>query len=218
MSDLARTLIICGLISGTQPFTIMGLLLVLGAPRGNRNAWWYLFGGFSAQTLIVLVLGVLVGGAVDETSSPGRSLVILRIVAGVALLLLGVWLRRAPSRPAPATPKVFDRLKDLQPRGAILAGVAIADYQGPMLATAALATASVSRSAQVLGWALYCLPATGIPVATVIVVNRSVRAKGELERFIAWIMHNRRGLASWVCLIGGLALVADGLTTYLTAT
>src|SRR5690349_19857145 len=37
MTDLVRTLIVCGLISGTQPFTILGMFLVLGGERGTRN-------------------------------------------------------------------------------------------------------------------------------------------------------------------------------------
>ena len=93
MSDLVRTLIVCGLISGTQPFTIMGMFLVLGGNRGTRNVWWYLFGCFSIQFVIVVIVGSVVGGTVDSTSSPGRSLIGLRIAAGLVLVGLGLWLR-----------------------------------------------------------------------------------------------------------------------------
>lgn len=215
MSDLAHTMIVCGLISGTQPFTLLGMFLVLAGERGTRAVWWYLFGAFSVQFVIVLALGLVVGGTVDEGSTPGRSLVGLRVAAGVVLVVLGIWLRRKPASEAPATPKVFDRLNDLSAGGAFVAGIAIADYQGSMLAAAALATADVGSS-QVLAWALYALFATGLPVIATVAVMRSARAKGDLERALQWVLRNRRALASWICLVGGLALAADGLVTLAT--
>lgn len=216
MSDLVRTLIICGLISGTQPFTIMGMFLVLGGNRGERNVWWYLFGCFSIQFVIVLALGELVGGTVDPSSSPGRSLIGLRIAAGVVLVILGLWLRRAPAKAAPDTPKIFDRLANVGAGAAYIGGIAIADYQGSMLAAGALATADVTERQQVIGWAIYCLFATGIPVVAAVATMRSARAEDRLHRTIDWIMRNRRPLSSWICLVGGLLVFGDGLAAYVT--
>lgn len=217
MSDLAHTMVVCGLISGTQPLTIMGMLLVLGERNGSRNVWWYILGSFSVQLVIVLVLGLAVGGTVGPSSSPGRGLVGLRIAVGVVLVAAGFWFRRELAEPAPDRPKVLDRLADLSPLAAFVAGVAIADYQGSVLAAAALMRVEVGGGTHLLAWGLYVLLATGIPVAATIAVIRSERAKGDLERAIAWVMRNRRKLASWFCFLGGAALVADGLTTLLTS-
>ena len=216
MSDLAHTMLVCGLISGTQPLTLTGMFLVLGGNNGRRNVWWYLFGCFCIQFVIVMVLGRWVQGTVDPTSTAGRSLVALRIAVGVALVILGLWLRRAPSKPAPETPKIFDRLSNVGKGAAFVGGVAIADYQGSMLAAGALATASVTTQQQFLGWALYCLFATGLPVAAALATMHSARAEHDLTRTISWIIRNRRPLSSWICLFVGLALVADGLTTWVT--
>ena len=111
---------------------------------------------------------------------------------------------------------MFDRLNDLSAGGAFVAGIAIADYQGSMLAAGALATADVTRSSHLLAWALYALLATGIPVAATVAVIRSARAKSDLERALQWVLRNRQVLASWICLVGGLALAADGLVTLAT--
>jgi hypothetical protein len=217
MSDLVRTLIVCGLISGTQPFTIMGMFLVLGGNRGTRNVWWYLFGCFSIQFVIVVIVGSVVGGTVDSTSSPGRSLIGLRIAAGLVLVGLGLWLRRAPAKAAPDTPKVFDRLADVGAGASYIGGILIADYQGSVLAASALATANVTQSQQLIGWAVYCLFATGLPALAAIATIRSARAEANLHRTIDWIMRNRRPVASWICLIGGLVLFGDGLIAYVEA-
>ncbi|WP_426572245.1 GAP family protein [Aquihabitans sp. McL0605] len=217
MSDLVRTLIVCGLISGTQPFTIMGMFLVLGGNNGNRNVWWYLFGCFSIQFVIVVIVGELVGGTVDSTSSPGRSLIGLRVAAGFVLVLLGLWLRRAPTKEAPETPKAFDRLNTVGAGAAYIGGILIADYQGSVLAASALATADVTHSQVLIGWAVYCLFATGLPVLAAFATIHSARAEANLHRTIDWVMRNRRALASWICIIGGLFLFGDGLADYVKA-
>lgn len=216
MSDLAHTMIVCGLISGTQPLTIMGMLLVLGERNGTRNVWWYIFGSFSVQFVIVLVLGLAVGGTVSPSSSPGRGLVGVRIAVGLALVVAGFWFRREPASPSPDRPKVLDRLSNLSPTAAFVAGIAIADYQGSVLAAAALMRVDAGQGTHLMAWGLYVLLATGIPAVATLAVIRSERAKGDLERAIDWVMRNRRRLGSWICLLGGLALAADGLTTLVT--
>lgn len=217
MTDLVRTLIVCGLISGTQPFTILGMFLVLGGNRGTRNVWWYLFGCFSVQFVIVVIVGSIVGGTVDESSGAGRSLIGLRIAAGLALVGLGVWLRRPPKKEAPDTPKAFDRLANVGAGASYIGGILIADYQGSVLAASALATAQVTQSQQIIGWAIYCLFATGIPAVAAIATIRSERAEANLHRTIDWVMRNRRPLASWICLVGGLLVFGDGLVAYVQA-
>lgn len=217
MSDLVRTLIVCGLISGTQPFTIMGMFLVLGGKNGNRNVFWYLFGCFSIQFVIVVLVGSLVGGTVDADSSGGRSLIGVRIIAGVVLFGLGAWLRRPATKEAPDRPKAFDRLDNVGAGAAYIGGILIADYQGSVLAASALATAQVTQTQQLIGWVIYCLFATGIPAAAAIATIRSARAEARLHQTIDWIMRNRRALASWICLVGGLLLFGDGLVAWVQA-
>ncbi len=217
MNDLVRTLIVCGLISGTQPFTIMGMFLVLGSNRGTRNVWWYLLGCFSVQFVVVVIVGSIVGGTVDADSSPGRSLIGLRIAAGVVLVGLGTWLRRPAKNAAPDTPKVFDRLANVGAGASYIGGILVADYQGAVLAAGALATAKVTSTQQLVGWAIYCLFATGLPALAAFATIRSARAEANLHRTIDWVMRNRRSLASWICLVGGLFLFGDGLAAWVQA-
>ena len=77
--------------------------------------------------------------------------------------------------------------------------------------------AQVSTSDQLVGWGIYCLFATGIPVGAAIATMRSAKAEDRLHRTIDWVVRNRRSLASWVCLVGGLLLFGDGLTSWVRA-
>lgn len=215
MSDIAHTLVACGLLSGTQPLTLMGMMVLLGGENGRRNAWFYILGGFLAQAVVVLVSALVVGGTVDETSTPGRSLVGLRVVAGMVLLGIGLRFRRSVGPPSSETPPILARLTSMRPLGALLAGVAIADYTGAMLAAAALTTASLTNGEAFAAWALYAAFATGLLIVALLAVSRSARAESELHRAISWVLLNRRRLTSWICIVVGVLLIGDGLVTLL---
>ncbi len=210
-------MVVCGLVSGTQPLTMMGLLVVIGGANGRRNAWYYIAGSFSIQAVIVLVSGFLLGGSVDQSSTPGHTLIGLRILAGLALLVVGWRFRRPSKAPAPAVPKVLDRLTNLGRFGSFSAGVLIADYTGAALAAGALASSSLSTSEAVSAWMIYCLLATGLLVVATVVVRHSSGAEHDLQRGIGWVLTNRRPLISWICLLAGLALVSDGLWSLVAA-
>ena len=210
-------MVVCGLVSGTQPLTMMGLMVVIGGANGRRNAWYYIAGSFSIQAVIVLVSGFLLGGSVDQSSTPGHTLIGLRIVAGLALLVVGWRFRRPSKDPAPAVPKVLDGLTNLGRFGSFSAGVLIADYTGAALAASALATTSLSTSEAISAWLIYCLFATGLLVVATVVVRHSSGAEHDLQRAIGWVLTHRRPLISWICLLAGLALVSDGLWTLAAA-
>ncbi len=46
---------------------------------------------------------------------------------------------------------------------------------------------------------------------------RDLRAEARLHRTIDWVVTNRRTLASWICLVGGLLLFGDGLVSIVLA-
>lgn len=217
MTELFRTLILCGLISGTQPITLMGLLLVLGGTRGRRNGIAFLAGCFLVQATLLLATAAIVGGTVPPHSPLAKTFYGLRIAVGVVLLLVGLLLRRRPGKPVPEVPHALERLRDLRPRSAFVAGLVVADYQGPVLASFALATASVSISGELTGLLVYSLIATGIPLVLMVWTTRSAEARDRILRTTAWVMGHRRVLASWFGIVAGLLLIGDGAISLLTA-
>ena len=133
------------------------------------------------------------------------------------LVGLGLWLRRAPAKAAPDTPKVFDRLANVGAGASYIGGILIADYQGSVLAAerARHGQRDPEPAADRLG---RLLPVRHRPPALAAIATiRSARAEANLHRTIDWIMRNRRPVASWICLIGGLVLFGDGLIAYVEA-
>ena len=210
MGDLARTLVICGLISGTQPITLMGLLLVLGGKTPRANGLAFVGAACLIQTALVIGTSVLFGGDVSPSSGTGHSFVVVRIVVGVVLFVFGLLLRRPPGKPVPEIPHALERLRDLGPKQSFIAGLVVADYQGPVLASLALTASSLSFGGRLVGVALYTLFATGIPLGLMLWTTRSERARDRVTRATTWVMHHRRRLASWFGIVAGLALIADG--------
>ena len=90
MSDLVRTLILCGILSGTQPVTVMGLLLVMaGGTDSRRKGLAYLAGAFLVESGILLFSSLVLGGTVSNVSVPGRLFLIIRMAIGLALIVVG---------------------------------------------------------------------------------------------------------------------------------
>jgi hypothetical protein len=212
VSDLVRTLILCGLLSGTQPVTVMGLLLVMSGGHGSgRRGAGYLAGAFVAESLVLLFAALVIGSTVDDGSSPGRLFYIIRIVLGVVLVAAGLRLRTPPKEPPPAIPKALEKLQGLGPGKAFVAGAMLADYQGPFVASLVLASTTVDTGGRLAALLLYTLFATGIPFVIFLVTLKSQRALAKMNASTTWVMGHRRQLASWFAIVFGIFLLSDAL-------
>ena len=216
MSDLVHTLVVCGLLSGTQPITLMGLLLVLGGATPRANGLSFLAGAFLIQAGLLIGASAVFGGSVSAGSDTGRSFVGIRIGIGLLLFVFGLLLRRPPGKPIPEIPHALERLRDMRPKQSFVAGIVVADYQGPVIASFALASSSVAFSGRLAGLGLYALVATGLPLGLMLWTTRSVRARDRVTKVTTWVMRNRRKLASWFTIVGGLFLVGDGIASLLS--
>ena len=81
----------------------------------------------------------------------------LRRRLGLALLVMGIKMRKEPKEPQPEIPKSLERLQGMGPGKAFLAGLALADYQGPVIGSMALAASTVGTAGRLAGWAIYTL-------------------------------------------------------------
>jgi hypothetical protein len=215
MGDLARTLVLAGLLSGTQPVTIMGLLLVMSGANPRRNGRAYLFGCFLVETTIIVVASFVLNSTVEPTSVVGRTFLGVRIALGAALMLVGLGLRRPPKKEPPEVPKALERLQNLSAPKSFVAAVLVADYQGPVIGALAMTATSVGAGGRLACVALYTLLATGIPFAVYSMISRSVRSRDRITNASDWVMKNRRMLSSWICLLLGLFVASDALIVLL---
>lgn len=217
MAELVRTLLICGLVSAFEPFTIGGLLIVMAGERPGANGRAFVAAGFIVQTTILVVAGMLVGGLVTNDSGTGRSFLGLRIALGVVLVVIGLRLRRPSSKPTEEVPAVFQRLQHLRPRTAFVAGALFCDYQGPIVGALALAATDVSTGGQLTAIAGYTLLASGLPLTLVMVTERSVEMRRRFEHGISSVMARRRVIGSWLAIGIGVLFMVDAATTWIAS-
>lgn len=215
MAELVKTLLICGLVSAFEPFTVGGLLIVMAGERPGPNGRAFVAAGFVVQTTILVVAGMLVGGLVSNDSGAGRTLLGLRIALGVVLVIVGLRLRRPPTKPVEEVPAMFHRLQHLRPRTAFVAGAIFCDYQGPIVGALALAAADVSTGGQLTAIACYTLLASGLPLTLVMVTERSVEMRRRFEHGISSVMARRRAIGSWLAIGIGVLFVFDAATTWI---
>jgi len=220
MSDIARTLILCGILSGTQPVTLMGLLLIMspgtsGSAASTRKGLAYLGGALLVETGVLFLSAMLAGNTVSGFSLGGKVFFIIRITLGTLLIVFGVRLRKPPKKPAPEIPAVLQKLQGLSTGKSFVAGATLADYQGPFVASLALATATVGTGGRLAAWGLYTLFATGIPVIVFVLTLRSQKALQKMNNATGWVMSHRRVLGSWFCLVAGVLLVSDAIMSWL---
>jgi len=215
VTDLVHTLVLCGILAGTQPLTLMGLLLILGGARPRENGLAFVAGGFTVQATVLLAASALFGGITTPTSDLGHWFVGVRIAIGVALLILGVLLRRPPGKPIPEIPHALERLQGIGPRQSFVAGLVVADWQGPTIASFALAASDTTFQNRLAALGVFAVFASGIPLGLMIWTTRSDRARARITAVTTWVMRNRRVLASWFCFAAGLLLIGDGITTLL---
>jgi hypothetical protein len=214
VSNLVSTLILSGIISGTDPICIMALLLLLGGAKSTRAAWAFIGGEFAVQTTIVFFATFVLGGTVKPNSAPGRSFIYIRIAIGVALIVVGLRWRRPPKKPSPAVPKSLQKLHNEGASKVFVAGLVLADYQGPVIASLAITASSLTLGGgRLLAAALYTLFATGIPVAFLLVCTHWDRADKLLDEGMDWLMKHRRQVGSWASLVIGVLVIINALTS-----
>lgn len=216
VGNLVQTLVISGLISGTQPLTLMALLLTMAGPRPRRTGTAFIAGGFTVQAGLLVVASAVIGGTTSPASDLGHAFAGVRIGLGVVLIVVGSLLRRPPGKPIPEIPNALKRIQDLSTRQAFVAGIAIADWQGPIIASLALAATDVSFTGRLAALGFFACFGTGIPVGIMMWTTRSARAHERVSRMTVWVMRNRRVLAAWILTVAGLLLIGNGAFLLLT--
>ena len=120
----------------------------------------------------------------------------------------------ALSRGLQSTPEVhksLQRLRNLSLGGTFDAGVLLADDVGPVLASLSIAATDVDLAGRLASIGFYTILATDIPAALLVISLQSERAGRRLDDSISRLMDHRRQIASWITLVLGVLLVANGI-------
>lgn len=205
-------------VAGSSPLALTATLAVIesGHPRVNGIGFVV---GYVVGTALACLVGLVAGAAfVDRIDSHGTIEAVVELLAGAALVAVGV--KAARSEPAPEeTGRGTEIMRDLHETGptAAFPVAALLGFGGPkrllftLLAMTAIGGAGDGPVASTILVVFYVVISTAlvwVPVLFMILARN--RAERMLERFKSWVRVHARGLRVWISLTFGAALVADG--------
>src|SRR4051812_13962611 len=146
MSELISSMVVLGLVTGLSPFTMACLFVVADAPKPGRNGVAFLLGDALALIVVMVVVAFVFGGKVDTDTAPRTGVLIGQVVLGAALTLFSVRLFRKPKPdPEAELPTALQKLQNLKPWAAFIAGGATTMYPAAVVAATDLVTNEFTR-------------------------------------------------------------------------
>jgi threonine/homoserine/homoserine lactone efflux protein len=205
-----------------SPIPIIGVILILATPKARTNAPAFLagwVGGLAVAGTIVLLIS---GGADASTSGSTGWANVLKLILGIALLLLAVkqWRARPGEDATPELPGWMKSIDRFTPGRSATFGVVLAAVNPKNLillvgAAAAIAQTGASASSQAVALIVFILIATigtGTPVALYLLIgDRAERTLGELRRRLS---RNNAAIMAVLCLIIGAKLIGDAISAF----
>lgn len=207
-----------------SPFPIVAIILLLLSPKPRESGAAFCV-GWIVGLLVPLVIAMAIAEAADiggPESSPSRGAAIVRIVIGLALILLGVrrWLQRPKHGATAEEPKWLAHVDALTPvkalgLGLLLSAVNPKELLVTIAAALALAKTELSATALIVPSAVFIIVASLpviAPLAAYLLV--SDRIDPPLAKAKKWLIANDSVIMAVVLWLIGAAVLAKGLHAF----
>ena len=206
-----------------NPIPVLAIVLILATPRGLVRGAALCAGALAGLGIVTAVVFLLESGADPvEGGETATWVSVVKLVLGLALLLLAVRKWRARPRTgdgAPEMPGWVSALESLTPGRAATAGFVLMGVNPKNLMIAAGAVASIvgtdaSTSGQVVAVVVFVVVGVaglGLPVlATALFGARASRA---LEVLREWMLRHHEAITAGIVLVIALVLLVGSVTT-----
>jgi threonine/homoserine/homoserine lactone efflux protein len=205
-----------------SPVPIIGVVLMLGTPRGRSNGPAFIVGwvfGLAAVGTVVLLASS--GADASEQGEPADWVSVLKLVLGVLLVAVAVkqwrgqprggegaelpkWMRAIDAFTAPKSAGFGLLLSALNPKNLLLT-------VGAAAAIAQTGTSTGSQAAALAVFVVIGTLGTGAPVALYLVLGD--RSKRVLDHLKDWMASHNAAIMAVLCLVIGAKLVGDAIST-----
>lgn len=217
-SSTLISLLLLAFTAIASPFSLIAFSLVLATDRGPRNGIAFIAGWVTTVTLIGVVESLIdLNVEATESNTAGRWVLVVKLVLGIALLVIWARRRLRPKEVAveadlgeKAKPGWQRRLNTMGYPGAFVTGGAVQTWP-VMLAAGAYILRLNLPAAQGLAWmfAFALLTTAGLVVLEVLAWRSPGSAVERLERLQNYIRDHRDSVINWAALVGGLWLVSQ---------
>lgn len=205
-------LILLGLAVTVEPIPITGFILVLSSERGTKKGTAYIAGWLLSLVVVVVGTVAVTGGQPPRpATTPSTVVLAMKIVFGVALLVLAFRRRRQPPKPRkPAT--WMTKVDGMSVWAAAPLGLLLQPWVLVVAGAATVAQLDVSTVQSVLLLVLFCLLCTSsILVMEVYAVRSPEAARQRMDGLRGWIDGHREQVIVYLALIVGFWLIGDNV-------
>jgi threonine/homoserine/homoserine lactone efflux protein len=204
-----------------SPFPIIAVVLMLVTPRGRANGIGFLAGWIAGLTVVgAIILALASGASASDDGEPATWVSVLKLVLGLAVLVLGVKQFRGRPRgdAAPPAPKWMQELDHFAPvtaagLGVVLSAVNPKNLLLTVAGAAAIAQTGIGTGEQATAYAVFVLVASlgvGLPLAAALVMGE--RSRKPLDDLKDWLGHNNAVIMAILLLVIGTKLIGDGIS------
>ena len=202
-----------------SPFPVIGIVLILAGPRARVNGPLFAFGWIVGLTAVTALAVVVFGGADDPDSASAAIADWGRVVAGAALVALGLrkWWNRPRAGEVAAAPAWMASLDAATPAKALVLGVVLAGANPKNVVLATAASTSMVE-AGVDGVDLAVAVAVFVAVGSLTVVGAVVvhllggrGGRAVLDRARGFMVAHNAVITVVVLVVLGAKVLGDGL-------
>ncbi len=205
-----------------SPIPIIGVVLMLGTPRARTNGPAFVAGWVAGLTLVGTAVLVLSSGADASTSGSAGWVNVLKLLLGIALLVLSAkqWRLRPSEGEEPEMPSWMRSVDHFTPGRSASLGVALSAINPKNLiltvgGATAIAQTGAAAGSQAVAMVVFILIATiGAAAPVAIYFAMGERSKPILDRLKERMSRNNSAIMAVICLIIGAKLIGDAISGF----
>ena len=200
-----------GVAMALQPLPVLATVILLSVQRGIRKAWAFFLG----ELLVMLAIGSAAVAAQFGTSqeSASKPASVVTVVAGVALLVTGVWfLARSGRGAAVKEPAWLAKLDRMEPWPAFLLGLILPTYVIAVAAGAHIAGTHPGTGAAIAGMLVFLLVGTSTVYTPIVLAQVAPERSGPARaRLRDRLVRDWPRIGAGLLLVVGVLLIAKGV-------
>jgi Sap, sulfolipid-1-addressing protein len=204
-------LVLIALGIALQPFRLSAFILILSAEGGAKKGLGFILGWLTCLVLVIAVVVLITGGKpVRLRTVPSTAVLIIRLVLGIALIVIAAvqWRQRNRARRAPAW---LARLDTMSPWAAAVIAAIMQPWTLVAAAAVTAAAARLSSLGDYLALASFCLLATSSFIVLELYAVRAPAAGTQLAALRNWLDMHGHQVIIIVCLVLGVWLTGQSI-------
>ncbi len=203
-----------------SPIPIIGVVLVLGAPRARTAGPAFALGWVVGLATVSVIVVLALGGSDDPDSDAATGVNWLKVAIGILFLLMAAreWRKRPREGRSSETPKWMAAVDTMTPPRAALLGAALSGANPKNLAltiaaAASIAEAGLDRADTAIAVAVYViLGSVTVAGAVLLYVVDAERAARPLSAVKQFMSENNAVIMMVVLLLLGAKVLGNGLS------